>query len=178
VNQFIAIFPQLANNAAVLTTKNGRYHMKGHIWALGVVLPLAACVTPAPTVADPTRITVSDAIIQIRDGLVAADQKSAESGQFAGLYACSATVVFNVTAGANNSRQLVLDAAIKPPVPAAPNLGLTGTSGSASTSSVGNQITINLVSSLCSPGAGASKPGVPGTPPLPPPMANPPAMLR
>jgi hypothetical protein len=138
---------------------------------------VAGCVPTVPSVVpDPTQITVGDAIMQIRDGLVAADQKSADTGVFSGLYACSATVVFNVTAGANNSRQLVLDAAIKPPVPAGPSLGVTGSSNSASTSSVGNQITINLVSSLCTPG-GAAKPGA--SSPVPPPaMALPPPMMR
>ncbi len=158
-------------------------------WIISPIL-LSACVqSPQQIVPKPTDITIGSAIMQVRDGLVEAQKRSRDNNEFAGLYPCTATIVFNVTAKADNSNTLVLDASIKPPVPGAPSLGISETYASSAGASVGNQITVTLGSSLClaqttgtkqtAPTPSPSPSGQPASPPAPPRplILNPPNQL-
>jgi hypothetical protein len=112
------------------------------------VVSLSSCMwQPQQIVPRPTDVNIGNAILQIRKALVKAQDLSAKSHKYAGYYPCTATAVFNVTAGAGKT--LVLDAAIKPAISVAPSLSATNTS--ASNASVGNQITVVLTSSICAP---------------------------
>jgi len=124
------------------------------------VWPLAACVTqPQQVVPRPTDVDIQHAVMQIRDAIVAAQDKSKKDQQYAGMYPCTAQAVFNVTASANQQNTIVLDAAIKPPVPASPSLGLSDSYVAGANASRGNQITITFASSLCMTSANGSAAG-------------------
>lgn len=140
-------------------------------------LSLSGCVQgPQDIVPKPTDVDIGNAIMQVRDGLVAAQQKSKSSNEFAGLYPCTIQVVFNVTAKADRSNTLVIDAAIKPPatVPA-PSLSVSDKLAQTSEASRGNQITVLLTSSLCIPSMqpASATPAAGGVKPAPPPATRP-----
>ena len=156
-------------------------------WILSTI-SLSACVqSPQQIVPRPTDITIGSAIMQVRDGFVEAQKRSRDTNEYAGLYPCTATIVFNVTAKADNSNTLVLDASIKPPVPGSPSLSIADTYASSAGASVGNQITVTLGSSFClaqavgakqpAPAPSPSPSGTPPAPPTPPRPLNPPGEL-
>jgi hypothetical protein len=161
----------------------------------GAIFSLTGCGIwqPRDIVPRPTSISIVDAVSQIRQAIVKASVEANQTGLYSGYYPCTATAVVNVTAGAQNSNQLVLDASIKPPSPAAPSIGLSNTYATSSSASVGNQITITLVSSLCLPGSGddgkaadkgsaekgaAAKGATAGSTSRPPELLGPPPRLR
>jgi len=121
-----------------------------HILTGWSILLMTACVMrPQDIVPKPTDLTIVNAISQIRQAVVKAQQEAITSGQSSGLYPCTAQAILNVTADAHNSNTLVLDASIKPPQPVAPSLSVTNTYGVNANASVGNQIIITLASEPC-----------------------------
>jgi hypothetical protein len=127
-----------------------------YLLIMSALLSLSGCGIwqPRDIVPQPTTINIVNAVAQIRRAIVEAQVDANQTGLYSGYYPCTAQAVLNVTAGAQNSDQLVLDASIKPPSPAAPSISASNTYSTSSSASVGNQITITLVSSLCLPSSG------------------------
>ena len=122
------------------------------LWVLSLVA-VAGCTGAADRVVpEPTDIRLEGAMESVVRAFRRAQEVSAETGQPIGLYPCTVTVTFNITAGGTNRREIVLDANVTPPARIVQGaLGLTATSEQTQTASRGNQIAILLTSAACNP---------------------------
>lgn len=123
-----------------------------------LTLALSACVqSPERIVPVPTDVNLENAIMQVRNGLVAAQNQSEKDKKYSGFYPCSATIVFNITAKADKSNTLVMDASVALPAPISPKIGVSDSYVNTAEATRGNQITVNLVSSICLPSQSSEK---------------------
>jgi hypothetical protein len=114
---------------------------------------LAGCAQQR-VVDEPGNITLSQAMRDTVDALADAHQHAKDRGVSFGLYACTATAVFNISATgvATNIASLTLSGG--PPAVTAPvSLGLSKTSTSTETGARGNTVTLVLATPWCSPSA-------------------------
>ncbi|WP_244458729.1 hypothetical protein [Roseomonas fluvialis] len=114
---------------------------------------MAGCTGAADRVVpEPTDIRLEGAMVSVVRAFRAAQEVSAATGQPIGLYPCTVTVTFNITAGGTDRREIVLDANVTPPARIVQGaLGLTATTEQTQTASRGNQIAILLTSAACNP---------------------------
>lgn len=139
-----------------------------------LVAALLAGCAPATdrVVAQPTDINLADAMRDVVLAFREAQQVSQATGAPIGIYPCTVTVTFNITAGTGSNRSIVLDAQVTPPVRVVQgSLGLRATSDEAQTASRGNQIVVLLTSAACNPPntLGTLRPHLSGRPrPVPP----------
>lgn len=123
-----------------------------------MLVSISACTAFKPSdVANPSKLTISEAMNDI--GMSFAKLKSQLSNNspnskplHLGLWPCKVVVTLNVTAGATDNAQLVLDTAIRTPANAV-NAEIKGHAEKNSTSSAsrGNTVNIELYNSACIP---------------------------
>jgi hypothetical protein len=121
---------------------------------LTVSIGIAGCATQ--DVADPHKISLERALVETEDALLAAHAEAKRNHTYFGLYACSVTAVYNISATAGEDNKLSLTAA--PPVKLVPiNASATASLESTASGTVGNTVTVNLSNPGCS--AKSGKPG-------------------
>ena len=118
-----------------------------------IATALAGCTSAADRVVPtPTDVTLQGALVEVVQAFRAAQAESHGTGTPIGLYPCSVTVTFNVTAGGSSGNQVVLDASVRPPARVVDGtFGLTATTEQTQTASRGNQIVVLLTSAACNP---------------------------
>jgi hypothetical protein len=128
---------------------------KDSTFALILFLGVAGCAQQR-VVDEPGNITLSQAMRDTVDALADAHQHAKERGIAFGLYACTATAVFNISATgvAANTTSVTLTGG--PPAAIAPvSLGLSKSATSTETGLRGNTVTLVLATPWCSPSAQA-----------------------
>jgi hypothetical protein len=112
---------------------------------------IAGCTTPPPSqVADPPKITLTDALIDVIVSLQSAKATAQEYSERIGFNPCSATVVFNVAAKATTGNKFTLGVTAGPPViPVGVSAGAEASQGAEANR--GNQVTVVLTSAACIP---------------------------
>jgi hypothetical protein len=110
---------------------------------------LAGCATQ--DVADPSKISLERALVETEDALIAAHQEASSyvrhGGTYFGLYACSVTAVYNISATAGEDNKLSLSAS--PAIKIVP-ITATGSLESTASGTTGNTVTVNLSNPYCS----------------------------
>lgn len=133
-------------------------------------------------VSQPGNITLEHALVDTADALAAAHNEAKKNGTFFGLYACSVTAVFNVSATAGDENKVSLTSS--PPFAVFP-IGGSASFDSTASGTRGNTVTVVLASpapACASKTAGSPAPAPsPGPKPAPspapiPPVATPPVM--
>lgn len=133
---------------------------------------LSGCATQ--DVADPNKISLEHALYDTEVALIGAHEEAKKYGTYFGLYACSVTAVFNISATAGEDNKLALSVA--PPVKILP-IDATGSASFKSTASGtrGNTVTVNLANPACSSSkATGGTPSVAVMAPAPKPGQKPP----
>lgn len=128
--------------------------------AIAACIVAAGCASSTPaTVAEPPKITLTDALTDVVAALNAARAKSETYPEQIGLNPCSVTAVFDVAAKATDSGTYTLGVSAGPPgIPVSVNAG--GEWSQAAEGTRGNQVTVVLMNPSCLPGGslGATKP--------------------
>jgi len=126
-------------------------------------LPLALSAWSAgcavQNVADPTRITLEQAMVDTVHALNSANVESKRLGTHFGFYGCSVTAVYNISATATADNKVALSAT--GPTPPLVPIGFGGSiSSDVSTSGTrGNTVTVVLETPYCMQNTGAKPPG-------------------
>jgi hypothetical protein len=135
------------------------------ITGLILLMSVAGCAQQR-VVDEPDNITLSQAMQDTVDALADAHQHALARGVSFGLYACTATAVFNISATgvATNTQGVTLTGG--PPAAVAPvSLALSKSATSTETGVRGNTVTVVLATPWCSPSAQtqAAKPASAGS---------------
>jgi hypothetical protein len=128
---------------------------KPFISALILIASVTACAQQR-VVDEPGNITLSQAMRDTVDALADAHKHALARGVSFGLYACTATAVFNISATgvATNTEGVTLTG--EPPAAVAPvSLALSKSATSTETGVRGNTVTVVLATPWCSPAAQA-----------------------
>lgn len=113
---------------------------------------LMGCASYTPDqVARPTDITIDKALTQTVTAFADAQAVAKARHVNMGVALCSMTINFNVTAAANKSGNLVLDATIKTLAPVNAGVGGTAEQDVGSSASRGNTVSLVFTSELCLP---------------------------
>lgn len=126
---------------------------KPSTFGLMLFMGVAGCAQQR-VVDEPGNITLSQAMRDTVDALADAHQHAKERGVSFGLYACTATAVFNISATgvATNTTGVTLSGG--PPAAVAPvSLALSKSATSTETGVRGNTVTVVLATPWCSPSA-------------------------
>jgi len=112
---------------------------------------LAACAAQQ-TVVEPNQITLSKAMIDTVDALADARAEGLTRHTNFGLYACTATAVFNISATGTADNKVALGVSGGPPAAVAPvTVNISGSSEATQTGTRGNTVTVVLATNECLP---------------------------
>jgi hypothetical protein len=124
---------------------------------IGMLLATSIGITGCATqdVADLNKISLEHALVDTEHALLAAHAEAKRNRTYFGLYACSVTAVYNISATAGEDNKLSLSAA--PPVKLVPiNLSATETLESTASGTRANTVTVVLSNPACSSKTGGN----------------------
>jgi hypothetical protein len=119
--------------------------------ALVIAAACSGCNDASQVVAQPSNITIADALQQTVAALHSIQSPRAEhgSGSAIGFNPCTMEVTFAVTAGGTDNKSLVLN--VGAPAGGPVSAGLQGSVGSTATASRANSVTLLFTTPACNP---------------------------
>ena len=112
---------------------------------------LAGC-TAQQTVVEPNQITLSKAMVDTVDALADARAEGLARHTNFGLYACTVTAVFNISATGTADNKLAVGVSGGPPAAVAPvTVNVSGSSEATQSGTRGNTVTLVLAANECLP---------------------------